>query len=130
MSTRAMWALTLGLALLVSAASHAAEQGKYPLRPIRVVVLAMASEKRVPVAPELPTFIESGVQVVGGTWVGILAPTGTPREIVQTLSREMQQVLKRPDLRERFLTLGIDAVGNTPDEFSQFLRDEVAKWEK
>jgi tripartite-type tricarboxylate transporter receptor subunit TctC len=96
----------------------------------KIRALAMASEKRVPVAPELPTFIESGVQVVGGTWVGILAPAGTPREIVNTLSREMQQVLKRQDLRERFLTLGIDAVGNTPDEFSQFLRDEVAKWGK
>ncbi len=96
----------------------------------RIRALAMASEKRVAVAPELPTFIESGVQVVGGTWVGILAPAGTPRDVVNTLSREMQQVLKRQDLKDRFLQLGIDPVGNTPEEFTHFLKDEVAKWGK
>jgi tripartite-type tricarboxylate transporter receptor subunit TctC len=96
----------------------------------KIRALAMASEKRVAVAPELPTFIESGVQVVGGTWVGILAPAGTSRDIVNTLSREMQQVLKRQDLKDRFLQLGIDPVGGTPEEFTQFLKQEVAKWGK
>jgi tripartite-type tricarboxylate transporter receptor subunit TctC len=96
----------------------------------KIRALAMASEKRVAVAPELSTFIESGVQVVGGTWVGILAPAGTSRDIVNTLSREMQQVLKRQDLKDRFLQLGIDPVGGTPEEFTQFLKQEVAKWGK
>lgn len=96
----------------------------------KIKALAMASEKRVAVAPELPTFIESGVPVVGGTWVGILAPAGTPREAVNILSREMQQVLRRQDLRDRFFQLGIDPVGTSPEEFTQFLRDEVAKWGK
>jgi tripartite-type tricarboxylate transporter receptor subunit TctC len=96
----------------------------------KIKALAMASEKRVAVAPELPTFIESGVPVVGGTWVGILAPAGTPADVVNILSREMQQILKRQDIKDRFLTLGIDPVGNTPKEFTQFLHDEVAKWGK
>ena len=96
----------------------------------RIRTLGMASEKRVAVAPELPTLVESGVQVVGGTWVGILAPAGTPREAVGTLARAVNTIMKRPEIRERFVQLGIDPVGNTPEEFTQFLKDEVAKWGK
>jgi tripartite-type tricarboxylate transporter receptor subunit TctC len=90
----------------------------------------MASEKRVAVAPELPTLTESGVPVVGGTWVGILAPAGTPRDIVSLLSRQMQTAVNKPELRERFTQLGIDPAGTTPEQFSKFLRDEVDKWGK
>lgn len=96
----------------------------------KIRALAMASEKRVAVAPELPTLIESGVNVVGGTWVGILAPAGTPREVVNLLSREMQTAVRKPELRERFTTLGIDPAGSTPEEFTKFLKDEIDKWGK
>lgn len=96
----------------------------------KIRALAMASEKRVAVAPELPTLIESGVNVVGGTWVGILAPAGTPREIVSVLSKEMQAAVRKPELRERFTALGIDPAGTTPEEFAAFLRNEVDKWGK
>ena len=96
----------------------------------KIRALAMASEKRVAVAPELPTLVESGVNVVGGTWVGILAPAGTPREIVAILSKEMQAAVKKPEIRDRMVQLGIDPAGTTPAEFSKFLRDEVAKWGK
>ncbi|MGZ8196892.1 MAG: Bug family tripartite tricarboxylate transporter substrate binding protein [Burkholderiales bacterium] len=96
----------------------------------KIRALAMASEKRVAVAPELPTLVESGVNVVGGTWVGVLAPAGTPREAVAVLSKEMQAAVHKPELRERFITLGIDPAGTTPEEFAKFLREEVAKWGK
>ncbi|MGZ8156129.1 MAG: Bug family tripartite tricarboxylate transporter substrate binding protein [Burkholderiales bacterium] len=96
----------------------------------KIRALAMASEKRVAVAPELPTLVESGVNVVGGTWVGVLAPAGTPREAVAVLSKEMQAAVRKPELRERFITLGIDPAGTTPEEFAKFLREEVAKWGK
>jgi tripartite-type tricarboxylate transporter receptor subunit TctC len=96
----------------------------------KIRALAMASEKRVAVAPDLPTLTESGVPVVGGTWVGILAPAGTPREVVSLLSREMQSAVRKPELRERFTQLGIDPAGTTPEQFSKFLRDEVDKWGK
>ena len=96
----------------------------------KIRALAMASEKRVAVAPELPTLVESGVNVVGGTWVGILAPAGTPREAVNILSKEMQAAVRKPELRERFIALGIDPAGTTPEEFTKFLRDEVDKWGK
>jgi tripartite-type tricarboxylate transporter receptor subunit TctC len=96
----------------------------------KIRALAMASAKRVAVAPELPTLVESGIDVVGGTWVGVLAPAGTPREAVALLSKEMQAAVRKPELREKFITLGIDPAGTTPEEFTQFLRDEVAKWGK
>ncbi|MDB5862984.1 MAG: hypothetical protein JWO70_790 [Betaproteobacteria bacterium] len=96
----------------------------------KIKAIAMASEKRAAVAPDVPTLIESGVQVVGGTWVGILAPAGTPREIVGTLNRAIVNVVKRQDVRDRIVQVGIDPVGSTPEEFTQFLRDEIAKWGK
>ncbi|MGZ5115600.1 MAG: Bug family tripartite tricarboxylate transporter substrate binding protein [Burkholderiales bacterium] len=96
----------------------------------KIRALAMASEKRVAVAPELPTLVESGLPVVGGTWVGILAPAGTPREIVNVLSTQMQAAVRKQDLRERFLQLGIDPAGTSPEEFAKFLREEVDKWGK
>ena len=96
----------------------------------KIRAIGMASDKRVAVAPELPTLVESGVNVVGGTWVGILAPAGTPREVVSLLSKEMQAAIRKPELRERFITLGIDPAGSTPEEFTTFLRNEVEKWGK
>ena len=94
----------------------------------KIKALGMASEKRAAVAPELPTLTESGVSVVGGTWVGILAPAGTRKEVLVNLSREIADIVRRPAVKDRFLQLGIDPVGNTPEEFSQFLKDEIAKW--
>jgi tripartite-type tricarboxylate transporter receptor subunit TctC len=96
----------------------------------KIKALGMASEKRVTVAPEIPTLIESGVQVVGGTWVGLLAPAGTPKAIVDKLSREAVTALRRPEIKERFLQLGIEPVGTTSAEFTKFLNAEVAKWAK
>lgn len=96
----------------------------------KIRAIGMASEKRVAVAPEIPTLVESGVNVVGGTWVGILAPAGTPRDIVDRLSKEMQTAVRKPELRERFTNLGIDPAGTTAEEFAAFLRNEVDKWGK
>ena len=96
----------------------------------KIKALGMASEKRVAVAPEIPTLIESGVQVVGGTWVGLLAPAGTPKAIVDKLSGEAGAAMRRPEIKERFAQLGIEPVGSTSPEFTKFLKDEVTKWAK
>lgn len=96
----------------------------------KIKSLGMAAEKRVAVAPELPTLIESGVPVVGGTWVGWLAPAGTPKPVVEKLSGAVGAIVRRQDVRDRFLQLGIEPVGSTSAEFTVFLRDEVAKWAK
>lgn len=96
----------------------------------KIKSLGMASEKRVAVAPELPTLIESGVPVVGGTWVGWLAPAGTPRPVVEKLSGAIGAIVRRQDVRDRFLQLGIEPVGSSSAEFTVFLKEEVAKWAK
>jgi tripartite-type tricarboxylate transporter receptor subunit TctC len=74
--------------------------------------------------------MESGVPVVGGTWVGVLAPAGTPREIVNILSTHMQAAVRKQDVRERFVQLGIDPAGTSAEEFAAFLKAEVNKWGK
>lgn len=96
----------------------------------RIKSLGMASEKRIASAPDIPTLIESGVNVTGGTWVGWLAPAGTPKAMVDKLSGELQAAGKRPEIRERLIQMGIDPVAGTPAQFDQFLHDEVAKWGK
>jgi tripartite-type tricarboxylate transporter receptor subunit TctC len=96
----------------------------------KIRALALAADKRAAVAPDVPTFIESGVQVVGGTWVGLLAPARTPRDVVTTLNRAIVNVVKRQDIHDKIVQVGIDPVGNTPEQFAAFLRDEVAKWGK
>ncbi|MGE5526066.1 MAG: tripartite tricarboxylate transporter substrate binding protein [Rhodospirillaceae bacterium] len=96
----------------------------------KIRALGMASEKRAAVAPDVPTFIEQGVPLVSGTWVGMLAPAKTPGDIVERLSAAMSAAVQRPEVRQRFMELGIDPVGNSPAEFRKFLEDEVAKWAK
>ncbi len=96
----------------------------------KVRALGMASEKRIGIATDIPTLIESGVQVVGGTWVAMLAPAGTPKPIVDKLSRVVGTAMRRPDLKERFAQFGMEPVGSTSAELTVFLKNEVAKWAK
>ena len=96
----------------------------------KIKALGMASEKRIAIAPEIPTLIESGVQVVGGTWVALLAPAGTPKAIVDKLSGAAGAAMRRPEIKERLAQFGIDPVGSTSAEFTVFLKNEVAKWSK
>jgi len=65
-----------------------------------------------------------------GSWQGIFAPAGTPKEIVQRLNAELVKILRMPDVRERFEGLGLDIVGNTSEEFAVFQKAEIAKWAK
>jgi len=97
----------------------------------RVRALAITSAQRSAVAPELPTVAESGYpgfEVIG--WFGWLAPAQTSRDIVARLNREMVAVLKQPDLRERLVAQGSDPVGNSPQQFGDFIRAERDKWAK
>jgi len=96
----------------------------------RIKALGMASEKRIQSAPDIPTMIEAGVNVTGGTWVAWLAPAGTPQATIDKLSAQIMPAFKRPDIRDRFVQMGIDPVGSSPAELDQFLRSEVAKWAK
>jgi tripartite-type tricarboxylate transporter receptor subunit TctC len=93
--------------------------------------LAFTSSKRVPGAPEVPTLAESGypgMEVL--SWYGILAPAGTPQEIVRKLNAEINRVLQAPDVRERLTVLGTEPTGGTAGEFAQVIRADTARWAK
>jgi len=93
--------------------------------------LAVGATKRTAVMPELPTVAEAGVPGYEmAAWFGVLAPAGTPRNVIAALHREMANILKQPEIRERFAKLGAEPVGSTPEEFEAFIKAEIAKWAK
>lgn len=95
----------------------------------RVQGIATAGATRTALAPELPTLTEAGLS--GTTidwWLGVLAPAGTPQDIVQKLNAEIVALCKQPEFRARLAAQGIDAVGSTPEAFAKVLRDEIPRW--
>jgi tripartite-type tricarboxylate transporter receptor subunit TctC len=95
----------------------------------RLRLLALAGEKRSPAFPDTPTMIESGFPgVISTGWGGLLAPAGTPSDIVQKTQRDVARGLAAPDTRERLAALGADPVGSTPEEFGAWLKAELEKW--
>ncbi|HMH18644.1 MAG TPA: tripartite tricarboxylate transporter substrate binding protein [Burkholderiales bacterium] len=93
--------------------------------------LAVTSLKRSPTFPELPTIAESGYPGFEATnWHGFLAPAGTPATIVRRLHLETVKALALPDLRAKLAELGLEVIGNSPDEFAAAIRSEIPKWAK
>jgi tripartite-type tricarboxylate transporter receptor subunit TctC len=91
----------------------------------------MTTQTRYHLLPELPTFVESGYPefVVMG-WYGLLAPAGTPRDIVTRVNADTVKALATNDMKERLTALGEDPVGSTPEQFSAWIKDEVVRWAK
>jgi tripartite-type tricarboxylate transporter receptor subunit TctC len=97
----------------------------------KIKALAMFSSKRIAGATEVPTMPEAGGPVLeASTWVLFLAPAGTPQEIVNRVSAEVAKAIAAGDIKGRFEAIGIDPVGNTPEQAGKFLADEIAKWSK
>lgn len=97
----------------------------------RVRALGIASQKRAPTLPDLPTLAEGGVSGFDADlWFGLFAPPALPRERQMRVHAEMVKLLAASDVKERLATLGADPVGSTPQAFAAFLRSENAKWEK
>jgi tripartite-type tricarboxylate transporter receptor subunit TctC len=97
----------------------------------RLVGLGLSMQKRLPSLPEVPTFIEQGVAGFDvSSWVGIMAPAKTPKAVVDKLQAAIAASLKEPDLRERYTTLGIEVVGNTPEQFGEQIKTDLARWQK
>ena len=97
----------------------------------KIKALGIASEKRISVAPDVPTMIEGGVPgFVSGSWAMLVAPANTPKEVVTRLSSEVAKIVRSSDIREKFASMGVLPVGNSPDEAAEFLRSEMAKWAK
>jgi len=95
----------------------------------RLRALATTGARRDPQLPEVPTMKEAGVEGLDVTvWYGLLAPAGTPREIVQALAAATARATRDVELRKRMLEQGADPVGSSPEEFGKLLREEVARW--
>jgi tripartite-type tricarboxylate transporter receptor subunit TctC len=101
------------------------------LQSARLKGLGVGSLKRSAIAPDLPTISESGVPgYEASTWYGVLAPAGTPPQIVRILNTEIVKVLAQADTVAQITALGFDVTPSTPDDFRRYLTSELSKWGK
>ena len=97
----------------------------------QVRAIGVAATERAAQIPDVPTFAEQGLTgQEADTLTGIVAPAGTPQEIVDLLAREIAKSVARPEVKERLATLGFKAVANTPDEWAARIKLEIDKWGK
>src|SRR6187549_3522183 len=93
--------------------------------------IVVTAKERIPAAPDVATMAEQGVpDFVSGTWAGIIAPAGTPKEIVDRVAAEAKKALADPAMKAKLAEQGIVAVGDGPDEFRVFVADEIGRWSK
>jgi tripartite-type tricarboxylate transporter receptor subunit TctC len=99
------------------------------IRDNRLNALGLTALRRASIAPDIVTLDESGLPGFSVTaWVAVVAPKGTPNEIVQKLNLEIGRALKEPEFARQISTMGIDPLGSTPGEFAAFLRTEIPRW--
>jgi tripartite-type tricarboxylate transporter receptor subunit TctC len=93
--------------------------------------IAITSARRSTLVPELPTIAESAVRgFEAGTWYGLLAPAGAPREIVSRLNRAVVQIVQLPDVREKLAAQGAEPLAGSPEQAGEFVRREISRWAK
>jgi tripartite-type tricarboxylate transporter receptor subunit TctC len=97
----------------------------------KIKAVAVFANKRIPGAAEVPTIAEAGGPAMeGSTWVMFLTQSAVPKNIVARMSAETAKAINSPELRAKFESLGIESVGNTPEQAGKFLDDEIVKWAK
>jgi tripartite-type tricarboxylate transporter receptor subunit TctC len=103
-----------------------------PAKAGRIRLIGVASDKRLAVLPDVPTFAEQGIpDLMGSTWAAMIAPAGVPKEIVQRMSAEVARIIRSPEISQRMQqTMGTFAEGSTPEECDRFIAAETAKWGK
>jgi len=95
----------------------------------RLRALAAANAKRLAQLPDVPTFAEQGYTgMEAGLWYGMLAPKGTPRDIISRLNAAINKALQQPDLRERFAASSVETIGGTPKQFGLYIESEIKRW--
>src|SRR5262245_52566882 len=92
--------------------------------------LAVADKERLGIAPELPTFIEQGLPVEVDFWYGVFAPAGTPPAIVGRYNKEINDILRVPEIAEKLAKQGLMVAGGTPEQFGRFIVEDIVKWQK
>ena len=94
-------------------------------------LLAVTTAQRSKILPDVPTVAESGLPGYEAMpWLGFVAPAGTPAAVVGKFHAELMEVLKEPEVQEKFRSLGLDIIGNTPQEFGEFIKKDIVKWAK
>ena len=97
----------------------------------RLRAIAVSSKTRFPALPELPTFHESGVPgYESSTWFGLLAPAGTPQAVIARVNTDVGKILSSGEMRERLISMGQVAGGDSPEAFGKFIREEIARYAK
>ncbi|MBI4191888.1 MAG: tripartite tricarboxylate transporter substrate binding protein [Betaproteobacteria bacterium] len=97
----------------------------------RLRALAVTSARRSVAAPEIPTMAESGFPgYEADTWIGVVAPAGTPRVAISRLHDEITRILSAAEVRERLLAQGAEPLTNTPEQFAAHIKSEIVKWAK
>ncbi|MFA7557091.1 MAG: tripartite tricarboxylate transporter substrate binding protein [Hydrogenophaga sp.] len=95
----------------------------------KIRILAVTDTKRSEVLPEVPTFAEAGLSAMQAvTWFAVVAPPGTPNDMVRELNRVFVDALKLPDVQANFAKRGARVVGSTPQQMDRFVREETARW--
>lgn len=95
----------------------------------KIRLIGVAGDKRLPAVPDVPTFIEQGFAgFTGSTWAGMIAPTGTPPDIVRRMSDEVARIIRSDETRAKLDAMGTFPVGSTPQEFDAFIAAETKKW--
>ncbi|HET9337661.1 MAG TPA: tripartite tricarboxylate transporter substrate binding protein [Casimicrobiaceae bacterium] len=101
------------------------------IRAGKLRALAVTTSERAPALPDVPTVAESGLPgFEASSWFGLLAPAGTPREIVVKINGEIARWLVTPEAKEKMIAIGANAKGGTPEDFAKHIADETAKWAK
>lgn len=112
--------------------SFASTPGSMPVvKAGKVKALAVTSAKRIAKLPDVPTVAESALRGYDASvWYGVVAPTGTPRDIVQRLNKEIAKIVATPAHRDRMLASDFEPTSTTPEQFAAFIKSETAKWGK
>jgi tripartite-type tricarboxylate transporter receptor subunit TctC len=100
------------------------------IRSGKLKALGVTTAKRSPVAPDVPAIAESLPGFDTSTWYGILAPGGTPPEVVRKINSELVRITQNPEFKQRMLAQGLQPVGNTPEQFSTILKEDLQRWTK
>lgn len=101
------------------------------IRAGRLKAIALASSKRFPLFPDVPTMTEAGMKDFEiNNWYGLSAPAGTPAPIIASMNQALQQAIQDPALRARFQEVGLVPISNTPEEFTALIKSDSEKWQK
>lgn len=96
----------------------------------KVRALGVASSKRSPALPDVPTFAEGGIAFEGDSWLALMGPPGIPADIVAKLNQEISATLREPETRERLAKIGLEVVASSPQGLTEVLQRDVPKWGK